>query len=451
MNTKFNITMLLFCLGQLVANAQNYTALLSDNYKGVFSVLRNPASSMQSPIKIDIHFFGIGANVGNDYYGIPLFEALGGAYNFNDEASITSSTDNNAYAQVDILGPSVLFSLNEESKAAIFTRVRSFSGAYGINGTDLKTLIDGFDQVQDFSISEQSLSIHQNIWAEIGLSYSRTLYNEKQHLITGGASIRYLQGLGSAYAHSEDFSIDYNATSEEVTTTGALEYGYSDNLEDDFGDFEIQKDAWGIGVDLGIEYEWRPKKGKGKSKDIYPFPGAKKKQDFEYLLKLGLSITDLGTLKYDNTAKTYDLNQTVLQSEFEAIEDAEDIEAIYGVPTISKASDATLPTMLHFTADWSIRKNIYLNLNTDFSLVASQKANSNSFANMVTLTPRFEKKWFGVQLPISYQEYTGVNCGIGLRAGPLYVGSNSLVGALFSDELKGADIYLGLKIPVFAN
>jgi len=448
MNTKYKLTIFLFCFVQLCINAQTYTGLLSDNYKGVFSVLRNPASSQESPIKLDINFFGIGANIGNDYYGISLFEALGGAYNFNDEATITATSSNNAYAQIDILGPSVLFSLNDKSKLALFTRGRSFTGVFGISGTDLKTLIDGFDQTQNFSISEQNLSLKQNIWAELGISYSRILYKGKKHIVTGGASIKYLQGLGSAYAYSDDFSIDYSTTNEEITSTGALEYGYSDNLENDFEDFEVLGDAWGVGLDLGVEYEWHPKT---KKDNFYPFPGAKKDEDFNYLLKVGLSITDFGTVKYQNTSKIYNLNQTVTKSDFENIENAEDLEAIYGISDTSNASDAALPTMFHLTVDWNITKNIYLNLNTDYSVVASQKANTTSIANTIALTPRIEQKWLGVQLPISYHEYTGMNYGLGLRAGPLYVGSNSIIGALFNDELKGVDIYLGIKIPVFKN
>ncbi|HCO84768.1 MAG TPA: flagellar motor protein MotB, partial [Arenibacter sp.] len=45
----------------------------------------------------------------------------------------------------------------------------------------------------------------------------------------------------------------------------------------------------------------------------------------------------------------------------------------------------------------------------------------------------------------------GVQWGAGLRAGPLYVGSGSILTVLTSDQSKGADVYAGLKIPIYQS
>jgi len=147
---------------------------------------------------------------------------------------------------------------------------------------------------------------------------------------------------------------------------------------------------------------------------------------------LGLSVTD--------------------RDDFDSIEDINDLENVFNVtPTTSSSEKAILPTALHFNADWNINQKFYLNLNTDFSLTPQDDVNRSSIANIVSLTPRFERKWFTFQVPLSIQQYSGFQWGAGLRAGPLYVGSGSIFTALFDDEAQAADVYLGLKVPIYQS
>ena len=109
----------------------------------------------------------------------------------------------------------------------------------------------------------------------------------------------------------------------------------------------------------------------------------------------------------------------------------------------------SLPTALHANVDWNIHHKFYLNLNSDFSLVNKNAVNKNSIANAVTLTPRFETRWFTYAIPVSYMEYTGTQVGSSLRFGPLFIGSSSVLTNLVSSNSKGADIYVGVKYPVY--
>jgi outer membrane protein OmpA-like peptidoglycan-associated protein len=65
------------------------------------------------------------------------------------------------------------------------------------------------------------------------------------------------------------------------------------------------------------------------------------------------------------------------------------------------------------------------------------------------LTPRYETRWFTFSLPINYMEYSGVQVGTGLRFGPMFIGSSSVITNLVSKESKAADVYFGFKIPVY--
>ncbi|MEJ7914381.1 MAG: hypothetical protein WKF70_14585, partial [Chitinophagaceae bacterium] len=61
-----------------------------------------------------------------------------------------------------------------------------------------------------------------------------------------------------------------------------------------------------------------------------------------------------------------------------------------------------------------------------------------------TLTPRYEGKAFGVYLPINHNSLTQFNAGLSLRAGPLFLGSGSILSAVLGDS-KQADFHIGLR------
>jgi outer membrane protein OmpA-like peptidoglycan-associated protein len=82
-------------------------------------------------------------------------------------------------------------------------------------------------------------------------------------------------------------------------------------------------------------------------------------------------------------------------------------------------------------------------------MVSSGKLNGNGIANRVSLSPRYESRWFSFYLPVTWMEYSGTQVGSGLRVGTFFVGSGSILSNLVSKESKAADFYLGLKIPVY--
>jgi len=447
----------IFLFGTIAAQSQSYIGFLTDNYSGVHGVINNPASIADSRFKADINLVGLSALVGNDYFGFDLNEISNDDYEIDDDAKRFPKGKNTVFGNIDILGPSFMFNLNEKSAIAVFTRARAFYNINSINGNNVTTLEDGFDDNQDFIIDEGDAYASTNIWSEIGVSYARVLMDKDEHFLKGGLSLKYLMGLGNAYASTNNLSINYDAdgtsagqtTLGSVETSGDLGYGYSENFNDDVELDELDITSSGFGVDLGFVYEWRPNKSE------YTYKNAEGNDSYyrdinKYKLKFGLSVTDLGYLSYDGNEDRYDINATVSQEQFEDIEDNDDLDNLY-TSTSKKLEDPLLPTALHFNADWNINQKFYLNLNTDLSLVDREQINTSSIANIVSLTPRFERKWFTFQMPFSVQQDSGFQWGAGLRAGPLYIGSGSVITALFNDETKAADVYLGLKIPVYHN
>ncbi|MEW7278908.1 DUF5723 family protein [Aquimarina sp. 2201CG1-2-11] len=454
---KKNFTLLLLLVGALSAEAQSYIGFLTDNYSGVHSVISNPANIVDSRFKSDINLVGVSAFVTNDYYAAKFGDAIKSDYDFEDDAKTFALESNNILGNVDILGPSFMFNINSKNSIAVFTRVRAFYAVNDINGESIERLFEDDLSINgSFSINEGDAAVNVHGWAEFGVSYGRVLMNKDQHFLKGGISIKYLQGLGNAYAQGENLSIDFSPNNlftgnGIVTTTGEVAYGYSENLEEDQDNLELVKGASGFGADLGFTYEWRPKheeykftNSKGETYDL--------KDVNKYKLKFGLSLTDIGSISYDDgVEERYNFDNVINENSFESIEDLDDISNFYTTIATDGTSKAVLPTALHLNADWNINQLFYVNLNTDIALTSKTKVNTSSIANVVSLTPRFESKWFSFYSPLSIVQYSGFQWGAGLRVGPLYVGSGSIISVLVSDESKAADAYVGLKVPVYQS
>lgn len=65
----------------------------------------------------------------------------------------------------------------------------------------------------------------------------------------------------------------------------------------------------------------------------------------------------------------------------------------------------------------------------------------------MTVTPRFSLKHFEVFTPLTQNEISGFNAGIGFRAGGFFIGSGSVITAVIDDS-KEADVYVGFRFGI---
>jgi len=344
-----------------------------------------------------------------------------------------------------------MFNLSKNSSLALFTRGRVSYNINKINGNTFESISDEFDENEDLIIDEDDFYLSANAWAEVGITYAHVLLNKDQHFLKAGISLKYLQGMGNAYASGTNVNINYDAdgtvlpnneTTGSIDSQGEVNYGHSDNIDGNFDDFEFEivDGATGFGADLGLVYEWRPDHAMYTTKDVN-----------KYKLKFALSLSDIGAITYKNgTENAYDITGSVNEDDFENEDGIEDIlNNLYTQTGSGPSAKSALPTALHLNVDYSLSKRFYLNLNTDLSMRSDAKVNTNRIPTMVSLTPRFESKWFSFYMPVSLTQGSGAQWGAGFRAGPLYIGSGSVVSLLLSDNSKAADVYAGLKIPIY--
>jgi hypothetical protein len=191
-------------------------------------------------------------------------------------------------------------------------------------------------------------------------------------------------------------------------------------------------------MDLGLTYQWHPERN-NDSIPIY--------RDL-YKLKIGMSVTDIGSIKYKNAElNSYNMNHTVNTSDYEELEAF--LDDNYSNTKTFTNSKISLPTALHLLVDYRIAKKWLVSAQANFSLTKNDNELSNSIINTVTIAPRLETKWFSFYTPLSFRQYGDFAFGGGFRLGPLSIGSGSIFSNLLSDSSKSTDIFFGLKVPIY--
>ncbi|SHG37074.1 Thrombospondin type 3 repeat-containing protein [Flavobacterium fluvii] len=451
---KNQLLFLTILFSTLAANAQSYMGYFSDNYAGVQGTLFNPASIVDSRFKYDINLFSTSSSLNNDFYGLSLFDLSKSSYDPNTDGVRTPLRNNGGISYSDVMGPSVMFNIAPKHSLAIYTRARAIVNLNKINGELYNQLRNGLDEAAGFDIVVGDPNVVGHTWGEVGVSYGAVLWQSKQHFLKGGLTAKYLVGGVNSYAQGGNMTAKYNKTNNPntttLTTTGGLTLGSSQDFITGDEDVRFDSNSKGFGGDFGLIYEWRP------DYESYDLSKAKATDNNyrdlnKYKLRFGLSVTDVGSIKYNNVKEeVYNFNQTLTQAQIDSADDIKEFLALYTKSvTTFEDQNVNLPTALHIDADWNMYKKFYLNFNGNLSLVDKAGLNQMSSADTWILTPRYETRWFTATLPINYMEYSGTQVGAGLRFGPVFVGSSSVITNVFSKESKAADVYFGIKFPVY--
>lgn len=427
------------------------------NYTGVQSVFFNPAQAADSKYKFDLNLFGISGGFGNNKASYSLNAVVS---SFNPDNSVNSlfSGDGrlSGQANLDILGPSLLISLPKKSGIMISTRMRGQFSITDIDGKLAKTVLDDLNNQITFPYtlsSGNNMRINTTGWAEYGITYSRVIKEQGNHFLKAGATIKYLAGAGNNYIQLDQMSgtliqnpVDPNSPVYLSTgSRGTIGVGISGNNVSFSPTGILNSTSSGIGADLGFVYEFRD--------------GSSKRHPYKY--RLSLSVLDLGSIKFDRdltNSGTFNMLVTAVPGF--------NLETLQGISfdgykqffssnpnftaspnNIDPTLNISLPTSLQLYGDVHLVKNFYLSAGTQIALSNRSKPQNPFVYSGFTVTPRFEGRVIGLYAPINYNSLTQLTMGASLRLGPLFIGSGSILSALFSKS-KQADIQAGLHLGI---
>ncbi len=442
--------------------SQSYIGFDADNFNGIHGALFNPANIADSRTKIDINLFSGSIFTSNNYIEVDYWKLITKNDSFESDRDITTlglNRKNNAVLNVDVLGPSALITLNPKHAIGLTTRLRGFANINNIDGEIIDFFDDGLttDNLRSSRQADINLTGLTSNFIEVGLTYARVLKNDRAEFLKGGISLKYLRGIGAANIDVSDGVVFFNRdTPENLFLSGQVKYGFSDNFDEN-GNGQIgsgddiklfENDGRGIGVDVGVVYEYRPKHRSNISRDnIKEQKRIRHKTTYKY--KVGLSILDIGAINYKSQFTKTFAATPIPRDSILTISEPNDLERVFDPNTSTESKRASLPTRVRAEFDLRLSKKIFLNTSTQVSLIGKDATEANRYANQITVSPRYETKWFTAFAPITATQYGGLQVGLGGRLGPVFVGTSGFFSRTFDKKTRVFDIYFGLKIPIF--
>lgn len=456
---------LLFFAFLFKAEAQQYLGYANSNFAGVHGMLLQPASIVDMRYKVDINLIGLDATFRNNYVALRmdrLRDGVDGDRDFQDYylkiPAVDPRLDNDRYyifANMDVLGPAFAFRINPKNSLGFHTRSRTMFNFDNISPQLARLAWEGLEypDLWQTNLQNGEFSMQFNSWVEYGVTYGREIISIGDHYLKGGVTMKFLQGLGSAYLYANELS--YNFTNDDTLSlfNTQVEYGHSDN-------FEFDEDAAGfdfvgrptVGFDMGFVYEWR----KDKSEYTYDMDGQEglfRRDLNKYKLKVGFSINDMGRIRYTKGGLSGNFladidDYDISDFEVESVADFNDtINANFSY-TETTGSDffMKLPTQMSLQVDYNLWKGFYANFTGLWGLRRDGKPSKTRMQTIYSITPRFEHRWFDFGLPLSFaQKEFGV--GASFRFAFLVIGVDNFLPAI-RDEVYGTDFYMAIKVPI---
>lgn len=460
--------------------SQDFVGFNQSNYSGVTGVYAQPASIVDGRMKFDMNLIGINLGFYNNYIGIKRDafkrekDASGKttmpAFNdteFADKYLVEKSNNRNKsiYFSNRIAGPSFMVAINRKNAIAFTSNVRNYLNIDGISPDLAKLAFEEFKYPSLWikNLKNKNLSIQEMTWAEYGITYARVIKEDNEHYLKAGVTVKLLQGIQSAYMFIKDLEYNFQTDTTLSIFQSQVNYGHSDNLsfkEIKIGEtntgtkvFDYSQSYPGVGFDFGAVYEWRPSYMKYK----YDMDGEKdlwRKDQNKYKLKVGFSVTDLGSIKFKKGSTSGDFQANVGYWNLKPVSPksiGEFDDTLKGrfIQTGTKSSyKMNLPTAISVQIDYQIWKDVYVNLTPFIAFQFKKNDTKVHDISSITLTPRWDHKWFGAFIPVQYNFLDGFRAGVAVRLGPIVVGSTNLAPLVGQKTVYGADLYAMLKIPI---
>ena len=458
----------------IISKAQDFIGYNQSNYAGINGIYLQPASIADGRLKFDLNLTALNLSLYNNYIGInrrdlnnqAFMEAMKDGLVANKFITLKDNDkDKRLHLSNRIMGPSFMFNFKRKYAIGFTSSVRNYVNIDGVSQALAKLAFENFDYplLWKTNLNDTKLSFQEMSWAEYGLTYAQVIKENDSHYLKAGVTLKLLQGIQSAYLFVND--LDYNFSAQDTLSIfhSDIHYGHSDNLSFDnfmIGErntgtkiLDFSQSYPGFSFDIGAVYEWRP----SYLKYQYSMDGEKdlwRKDQNKYKLKLGFSITDIGSIKFKKSAASGDFNANIRfwdlnSANFTSIQGFNQTIKNNFVPINSKTTyRMNLPTAISLQADYLIWKDFYVNLTPFIAFTFKNNDTKVHDFTSITLTPRYDHKWFGAFLPIQYHALNGLKAGTALRIGPVIIGTSNLGAFVSKKELYGADFYTIIKIPI---
>lgn len=437
------------------ARAQQFVGLQSSQLPLVYQVSTNPAFVNEAKDDgLQIHLFSGNALFGTNAYRYDKESGAGisGLKEGSDYTKDGRRKNKHLWANAEILGPGVSFSIQKKHNFGVYTRMRQI-----VRGGNVP--YEAFHAIGDFdtSIAGKTINFSNSgftvySFGEIGFSYGRVLIDDLYRKLSFGVTVKYLAGMAAGSIFTKKTEAVINGPDSIQRLQGDLSVMYTNNINnyvdnDPGNDLSSWFDRAGkgsFGLDIGVSYEYRP-------------DGDPNKQERPYLYRISASITDIGGIGYkaDTGSSQYEIDISkkadwqYKRLEYESYTSY--LLRMSNLGILKRNTNETesfrvgLPTAFRLNGDYRFTPAFYMSCNILLNLKGSSgEIYKPAYVSYFNVTPRYERRHFMVAMPFTYIGYQTMTLGAIFRAGPLYLGSSSIISSLLGKELKNADGYAGV-------
>ena len=451
------ITLIIF-LFPAVMYGQEMWGVVNGNYAGINSTWINPASMLHSKLYLDINLATADVFFENnslyihkeDYKPLAFLRSIDNFPKYGKDDTPFDYYRNTARKNFHISalaeGPSASLVRGIEA-FGIRTAMRTILVARSVPYEIIPFAYEGlnYEPQQNINYNDDIASFATLSWFETDLSYARALFRRGPEFMSGGITLKILQAYAGGYLDIENIDYIVNNDSTLNLRNVRAEAGFSS------ADLPPGKivNGRGFAIDFGVVYE---KRIRGYS-SWRSGPLCRQPYD-DYLYRLGLSVIDLGRIRFDGDARKHNYNDVgVFWEHIDTINyhglDAFTSmisEQLYGDPDASLTStriNIQLPTALSAQFDYHYRDNWYVNATAVMPLRLS-KAYIYRPAQLA-VTPRYETPYIELSMPVSLYDFRYPRVGLAARFWFFTLGTDKILGFMNLTDFTGMDLYVSIK------
>lgn len=444
-------------------SAQEQLGIRLSGYGGINSTLLNPAYHATTPLRWDINLAEGAAHFWNNYAYMQETSLLS-LWQQRDNLDFIAAPDlprgeqpqantividfnrdqrsRSTLALGSLLGPSFYFSIGEQHRIGLITRLRVMGTARGVDNQFSYYNYYPRPFFSEFEVAPFSSAI--GAWSEVGLNYAY-LAETGSGQIAIGATVKALQAYeGSYWQNASAFRLQKLPNDSLSGSPVDFRYGLtSSNLNAE--SFLPERNGGGIGLDLGL---------------TLTIDGD---ADAPYLWKLGVSLIDLGRINFNRNAKKYQVrtsSQTIIGTDayrsFISLEQSEDYLDFFSSQALGDSTAALvgqsfgfwLPAALSLQVDHALGGPVFIGA----ALIQGLPLNPGlRRGSLLAISPRLESRWLEAALPVSLYDWQSLRVGLAVRLAFLTIGTDHLGSIFRKSDLRGSDFYLALKVNPFSK
>lgn len=355
------------------------------------------------------------------------------------------------YGNIEINGPACAFLLFKKYFVSASTGLRYLANSDNLDYKTYRML--GVNPYMSPNVSDtftiNNYALTAQLVNEWNLSYGGYIIDNEDKKLVAGATLKILNGM-AAFGFGID-NAQYNTQNNDgiaYHTTGNARIAFTPNAHiwamnnAPLRGITRPTNNLSLGGDVGLIYYLRP----NESMQIKS----------GYVARFAVSVTDIGFVNYtaSTTSGNYSVNNKNIN--YRNIQNNTDLSFgtrifnEYVVDTLVQPTEGIskfkvwLPMALRCNADFKIDDHFFVNANAIVNLRKPDAAVfSNHYITTVTITPRYKYHQYAFSLPFSFTPNGQGYIGAVFFAGPVYIGSNSVLQMATSNSMSTLNLFLG--------